>query len=107
MRQDELAELQRWYDARCDGEWEHAFGVRIETLDNPGWSVEVDLAGTPLAGRAFPSVRDMAPAREWLSCEVSGDTFRGAGGPPMLGRILRVFLDWAYETQPGSGPASV
>ncbi len=35
-----LSRLQRWYSAQCDGDWEHGLGVRIETLDNPGWMVQ-------------------------------------------------------------------
>ena len=93
----ELAELQSWYDAQCDGDWEHEYGVRIETLDNPGWSVEIDVADTALDGREFSPVEDLAPEREWMRCTVSEGQFRGAGGPPMLGRILRAFLDWARE----------
>jgi hypothetical protein len=45
---DDLSWLQRWYSAHCDGEWEHGFGVTIETLDNPGWSVKIDVEGTEL-----------------------------------------------------------
>jgi hypothetical protein len=40
--------LQRWYAEQCDGKWEHSYGVRIETLDNPGWQITVDLNGTGL-----------------------------------------------------------
>jgi hypothetical protein len=28
--------LEAWYASRCDGEWEHGYGISIETLDNPG-----------------------------------------------------------------------
>jgi hypothetical protein len=28
--------LQGWYATQCDGDWEHEYGVSIETLDNPG-----------------------------------------------------------------------
>jgi hypothetical protein len=45
---DVLAQLQRWYSEQCDGEWEQSFGVVIESLDNPGWRVRVDVDGTPL-----------------------------------------------------------
>jgi hypothetical protein len=45
---DELARLRAWYSARCDGNWEHEHGVKIDTLDNPGWSVVIDLEGTDL-----------------------------------------------------------
>ena len=101
----ELDELQRWYEAQCDGDWEHEYGVRIETLDNPGWSVEIDLAETDLEPRPFAELRDMAPERTWMVCRVSEGKFRGAGGAPMLGAILRVFLDWAREGQSGESSA--
>jgi hypothetical protein len=91
----ELEELQAWYERQCDGDWEHDYGVTIGTLDNPGWRVEINLVGTPLERRAFPAVVDLAPAREWLHCEVADGKFRGNGGAPMLGPILRLFLDWA------------
>ncbi|MFE2849501.1 Imm53 family immunity protein, partial [Streptomyces scopuliridis] len=29
--------LQNWYTQQCDGDWEHEWGVKIATLDNPGW----------------------------------------------------------------------
>jgi hypothetical protein len=96
----ELEELEAWYESQCDGDWEHEFGPRIETLDNPGWLVDIPLEGTPLEGRAFEPVEDLAPSRTWIVCKVSENTFRGRGGAPMLGRILRVFLDWA-RAEPG------
>jgi hypothetical protein len=34
--EDLLEWLMRWYAAHCDGEWEHTYGVVIDTLDNPG-----------------------------------------------------------------------
>jgi Immunity protein 53 len=36
--------LEKWYRARCNGDWEHQWGVEIGTLDNPGWRVHIDLA---------------------------------------------------------------
>lgn len=40
--------LQNWYKTNCNGDWEHTYGIKIETLDNPGWSVVVDLKETNL-----------------------------------------------------------
>jgi hypothetical protein len=48
--------LQNWYAAPCDGDWEHSYGVQIETLDNPGWYVIISLADTPLEGTTFEPV---------------------------------------------------
>ncbi len=40
--------LENWYSSQCDGSWEHFYGIKIETLDNPGWAVEIDLCETEL-----------------------------------------------------------
>jgi hypothetical protein len=103
-----LALLQQWYAAQCNGGWEHGSGVKIETLDNPGWLVKIDLAGTALEGREFTSVTEGLERREgfdfpssadWHSISVKGSTFEAAGDPAKLEFILRKFLDWAE--QPG------
>jgi hypothetical protein len=90
-----LADLQHWYEAQCNDDWEHQFGVTIDTLDNPGWAVTIDLDDTNLAGVAFQEVKDIEHERDWISCWVEGDKFKGAGGPLKLEEILRIFLNWA------------
>jgi hypothetical protein len=92
-----LRELTAWYAAQCDGDWEHERGVKIETLDNPGWAVVVDLIGTPAHGRAFERVATTSETDEedWLHCEVKDDRFEGACGPKKLEDLLRRFLEWA------------
>lgn len=45
---DNIRKLQRWYNKQCNGSWEHQYGVSIDTLDNPGWTVVIDLVGTDL-----------------------------------------------------------
>lgn len=87
--------LGRWYAAQCDGDWEHRYGITIESLDNPGWRVRIDLAGTGLAGLRFDEVKDLGPVDTWIHCRVEDGQFRGAGGPPMLTPILERFLAWA------------
>lgn len=43
MKTDLLKWLEDWYQSNCDDDWEHGFGVTIESLDNPGWSLTADL----------------------------------------------------------------
>ena len=93
---NELSELQRWYAAQCDGDWEHQQGVEIGTLDNPGWRVEIDLAGTSLEGITFREVKEnYEHETEWLRCWIEENKFQAAGGPQQLARMIRIFLDWA------------
>ena len=50
---DPLKALMEWYAAQCDGSWEHDYGIKIDTLDNPGWYLEIDLTDTPLQDVPF------------------------------------------------------
>jgi hypothetical protein len=95
MSRPALEALERWYAAQCDGDWEHRYGVSIESLDNPGWRVSIDLTGTDLSGRRFEEVKDLGPEHTWIHCGVEDGQFRGAGGPPMLVALIHAFLTWA------------
>ena len=91
-----IERLELWYAAQCNGEWEHGYGVTICTLDNPGWRLRIQLAGTPLAGRPFAKLEvDIDDDSAWMHYEVKDAEFVGHGGPLMLHQIIRVFLDWA------------
>jgi Immunity protein 53 len=90
-----LADLQEWYQAQCNLDWERQFGVSIGTLDNPGWTVTIDLGNTDLRGKPFPEVKDLESEKDWIHCRVEGTKFYGAGGPGKLEEILQVFLNWA------------
>jgi hypothetical protein len=95
-----LDELQYWFRSECDGVWEHGSAVQISTLDNPGWSVTIDLAGTTVEGRKFEPVRlgigkdAVEGSDDWLYCRVENKKFEGRGGPHKLSEILDIFLRW-------------
>ena len=93
-KMDVLTELQRWYEAQCDGDWEHQYGVTIETLDNPGWTVSIDLINTDLETKEFREITNLEPERNWIACRVENGKFEGAGGTQMLEEIIKVFLGW-------------
>jgi hypothetical protein len=91
--------LERWYQEQCDGEWEHHYGVTIETLDNPGWLVQVDFRGIDpeaLAADRVLAVLGEPPGDEngneggpiWMTCDIKSGRFIGAGDPTQLRAIL-------------------
>jgi len=96
-----LEKLQNWYFSQCNGDWEHGYGIRVATLDNPGWSLSVDLTGTVLSGQQFPEhsygVGETAATsgNEWLICKVKDNKFICHGGPEKLEDMINVFLNWA------------
>ncbi len=94
-------ELGDWLARHCDGEWEHQYGVVIESCDNPGWWVKVDLVGTDLEGRPFEAVvrgdviGNASPQPPWLHCYAHDGVWNGAGDLSTLSEILEIFVAWA------------
>ncbi len=97
---DHLRVLETWYQSQCDGYWEHKYGVQIETLDNPGWLLKVDLRSSNLAGRQFEAIERKASDSDWISCSVKDEVFVGAGGPYNLTEMIELFICFAGLSSP-------
>jgi hypothetical protein len=87
--------LQRWYRSQCDGDWEHGEGIKIETLDNPGWSVSVSLLGTDLERANFDRVELQRSDEDWVHAWVEDDRWQAACGAMNLDEALQLFASWA------------
>jgi hypothetical protein len=93
-----LTRLQAWYERQCNGVWEHSSGVRIDSCDNPGWWVKINILDTPLQDCAFTEVADgidsqrFALGPRWLNCRVEDDMWHGAGDETKLEHVLEIFL---------------
>ncbi len=96
-RSDVWTWLQAWYVGECDGDWEHQYGIKIETLDNPGWSVTIDLVHTRLEDVDFVAQRVHRSEDDWYSMQVDSNVFRAAGGPLNLGELLHAFRVWESD----------
>jgi hypothetical protein len=95
---DELTEIQNWYSAHCNGDWEHQNGVEIDTLDNPGWSINIPLVDLSLlADKVFETVDVKRAEQDWIHATVEKSVFKACGGPHNLREMLRIFLDWAKD----------
>ncbi len=99
-----LQHLQQWYRSHCNEAWEHSYGVKIDNLDNPGWTLTIDLIDTELADRLFVPIsygigQDSHPSGEdWLFCKVEKKKFEARGGPYKLEEMISIFLKWAGES---------
>src|ERR1700730_2305746 len=89
---DVLRRLERWYTKQCNGDWEHQYGVKIESVDNPGWRVEIDLAETAWQDVTFAELRVRREKRDWIMCFKNESRFVGSGDPSKLEEILIYFL---------------
>jgi len=91
--------LQRWYTAQCNGDWEHSYGVSIDTLDNPGWRLRIDLTDITLQDKPITEVkRGYEHEADWLICYVHDGQFQGACGPEKLEEVIGIFVDWAEDS---------
>lgn len=94
---DELQRLQHWYRMQCNKDWEHTFGITIETLDNPGWHISIDLIETELEHRPFASINrgHSEDDEDWIICKREESRFVASGGAGNLTELLDIFLSWA------------
>lgn len=99
----QIEQLQTWYTAQCNGKWEHTYGIAIGTLDNPGWSLTVDLTGTALAKQPFETIThgvdddDEPEEADWVVCRVENGVFTAFGGARQLTTIIDHFLNWSAQ----------
>ncbi len=95
--------LSAWYEAQCNEDWEHHYGIKIETLDNPGWLVTIDLFGTNLENKPFSEIhhnvdsKNNPIATKWLCCTVSNAQYIGAGDSSQLEKIIAHFCLWLEQ----------
>jgi hypothetical protein len=84
-----------WYAERCDGDWEHSHGIKLETLDNPGWRLRVDLEDTDYEDRTLERItRALESDISWLDCVVAEKQFRAACGIRDLPEVISILRAW-------------
>jgi len=92
---DAISRLCTWYERQCTDEWHEDHGVSIETLDNPGWRIKVDLEGTSIEAKPFQEIEINRSDRDWVVARRHGNIFEAFGGPKNLGEMIEAFLSWA------------
>ncbi len=83
--------LEKWFRDNCDGNWEHSNRVQIETLDNPGWNIEIDFSDTELK---IDDVRWRSyeiSNENWVGYSIKNNIFSSAGDPLKLNLMINIF----------------
>jgi Immunity protein 53 len=86
--------LEKWYSSQCDGEWEHGSGIDINTLDNPGWTLKINVRGTKAANKELGRIQINRTEEDWIHYWVENGQFNAACGPLNLSETIRLFVDW-------------
>jgi Immunity protein 53 len=97
METDIIAWIQNWYFNNCNGDWEHTFGIKINTLDNPGWCISIDLEETPMENINFQTIDLERTENDWIMCKVNQKKFEIACGSLNLLEALNIFRDWTVS----------
>ena len=92
---DNFLWLLNWYQSHCDGDWEHDKRIHIGTLDNPGWSITVNIEDTELEDLDFKTIDIERSETNWLYCFIKNKQFEGRCGTPNLPEVLKIFRVWA------------
>ena len=92
--------LQRWYAEQCNGDWEHEFGIKIETLDNPGWNLEIDLSGTGFEGQVLSKSKLVPPAGGWVWLWSDGQKYYSSCDELSLGLAIEQFRSFVELPTP-------
>lgn len=95
MKQDDFLWLQQWYQVHCDGDWEHGSGIHLGTIDNPGWSLTINLQDTELEIKNFQHIDINRSEKDWIFCAVRDIKFEARCGVGNLLEILKIFRHWA------------
>ncbi len=86
--------IQSWYASHCDGDWEHDHQILIETLDNPGWDITIDLGGTELSNMPALTWKLFENSEEdWYGFMTTENQFKASGDPSKLQFLLEKFRE--------------
>jgi hypothetical protein len=88
-----IERLQVWYKNQCDGDWEHSYGIKIETLDNPGWSLTIDLLSTSLEDVVDFAEQQQISEFDWYHIKIDDVKYIAYGDPSKLNFLISYFLD--------------
>jgi Immunity protein 53 len=84
--------LSNWYQSHCNGDWEHEEGIRIYSLDNPGWTIIIGLTDTEVEQVEMPYIIVENSEVDWHSMSITKGVFKASGDLSKL-----EFLIWKFK----------
>lgn len=86
--------LQNWYANQCNGLWEQSKRIQISTIDNPGWSISINLKDTYLEGKTLDTKKQENSDTDWFYYWIKDNKFEAAGGSRNLLDMIKIFRRW-------------
>ncbi|QCO35680.1 MULTISPECIES: Imm53 family immunity protein [Leptospira] len=93
--------LMKWYQSQCDGDWEHEYGLKINTNKNQAWQVEIDIRFTELHEFELDTALEQKGTNNWYSFSIKDGRFLAEGDSKKLPIILEKFKEiWTTNAEP-------
>lgn len=83
--------LSSWVQVHCNGDWEHENGVRIATVSNPGWYIEIDLNHTNWATLQVDVGTIEVSEDDWYFYKIKDGKFSAGGDLSKLVFLIMEF----------------
>ncbi len=83
--------LTNWFMSNCNGDWEHENQIKIYTVDNPGWSIQIDLTGSSLESVETDYFRVENGSSDWYGFKFHDGKYSAAGDLSKLEFLLEIF----------------
>ena len=93
MKDNIIKWISEWYENNCDGEWEQNYGITIDTLDNPGWSISIDLIDLDIEFSSIPWTFIEKSQNDWYGYKIENGKFEASGDPTKLTFLLNKFKE--------------
>jgi hypothetical protein len=91
--------LQNWFFQNCDGKWEKEQRLLIETIDNPGWLLTLQLKNSINDNNAIEDLSIERTEKNWCQSYIKNNEFVAVGGPFNLTEILYCFRSFVENKQ--------
>lgn len=93
--------LQEWLLQNCNMDSsDHDYDISIETIDNPGWIISIQLQDTILENQVFEKVVIQREVEDdWLQCKVEYKVFKAGCGPRNLEEVISIFKSWVARVE--------
>ncbi len=83
--------LQEWFKSQCDGDWEHSYGIKLESLDNPGWSVTIETENSNSELNDFDWISNEVNDTDWHYYRVINGAYEASGDFNKLEKLITIF----------------
>lgn len=91
METNLLEWLDDWYKSTCDGDREHYYGIKIETLDNPGWDVSINFEYTNVELTDLKWHLIKFDSNSWVGFNIENSVFNCSSIPNNLALPIFIF----------------